>query len=236
MPDLQTLSDQELINTSHHLRHVALRGSGDALSEAQRHEAELRRRFGKVDRAAAWNGLDGHVKERAKPSPEPLTLTAATEKFIIATADTATQSGEALRDLLHNLRVLLKMDIAFVAELVNGQKVYRELDHAEASKVSVQSGATAPLETTLCQRVVDGRAPQIMRDARSDPSLADLAAVHAMDIGAYLSTPVVLRDGSVYGTLCCISHTSRSALGSRQLDSLRYVAEIVAAELEKRRG
>jgi hypothetical protein len=33
--------------------------------------------------------------------------------------------------------------------------------------------------------------------------------------------------------VCCISHTLRSALGSRQIDALRYVAGIVAAELDK---
>lgn len=66
--------------------------------------------------------------------------------------------------------------------------------------------------------------------------MVNLAAGKVMDIGACLSTPVVGRDGSIYGTLCCISHTPRSALGTRQLDSLRYVAGIVAVELEKRRG
>jgi GAF domain-containing protein len=234
MSDFRSLSDQMLIDTSHELRRMAMGGSKGALTEARRHEAELRRRFGEVDQKT-WNVSDGRVKRQGKPSPEPITLTAAAEKFIIATADTATQSGEALRELLHNLRELLKMDIAFVAEFVDGQKVYRELDYSEESKVSVKPGATAPLETTLCKRVVDGRSPQVMQDARSDPDLANLAAVKTMDIGAYLSTPVVMRDGSIYGTLCCISHTPRSAIGTRQLDSLRYVAGIVAAELEKRR-
>lgn len=235
MPDLRPLSDQELINASHHLRRTALNGSNAALAEARRHEAELRRRFLGVDHND-WHLPEKRTNAQSQLDPEPALLTAAAEKYIIATADTATQSGQALRDLLHNLRVLLKMDIAFVAELVDGKKTYRELDHAEDSKVTVKPGASAPLETTLCQRVVDGRAPEVMQDARSDPSLAQLAAVQAMDIGAYISTPVVLRDGTVYGTLCCISHTPRSALGSRQLDSLRYVAGIVAAELEKRRG
>lgn len=235
MPDLRPLSDQELINTSHQLRRVALMGSSDALLEARRHEAELRRRFIEIDRQT-WDVQNGSSKTQEKLVPEPMTLTAAAERFIIATADTATQSNEALRDLLHNLRVLLKMDIAFVAEFIDGKKVYREIDYSENSKVSVKPGAAALLETTLCQRVVDGRSPQVMQDARSDPDLTNLAAVKTMDIGAYLSTPVIMRDGSVYGTLCCISHASRSALGTRQLDSLRYVAGIVAAELEKRRG
>jgi GAF domain-containing protein len=231
MPDLRPLTDQELIDASHRLRRSALSGSTRALGEARRHESELRRRFGQLDPVAPGDGW----RPSASP-PESATLAAAAERFIIATADAATQSAETLRDLLHNLRVLLDMDIAFVAEFVDGQKIYRDLDLADGSKVNVQTGAPAPLETTLCQRVVDGRLPPIARDARSMPEMAGLAAAKALDIGSYLSTPVVMRDGSVYGTLCCISHQPRSALGTRQLDSLRYVAAIVAAELEKRRG
>ncbi|RYZ87888.1 MAG: GAF domain-containing protein [Proteobacteria bacterium] len=235
MPKLRSLTDQELIDTAHHLRRTALGASSEMLSEALRHEAELRRRFSEADQGL-WNSAYGQQAAQAKPPTEPLTLTEAAEKYIIATADTATKSGEALRDLLHNMRVLLEMDIAFVAEFVNGKKIYRELDFSGDSKVSVKPGASAALETTLCQRVVDGRSPQVMQDARLDPDVADLPAVKALKIGAYLTTPVVLRDGSIYGTLCCISHKPRSALGPRQLDSLRYVAGIVAAELEKRRG
>ena len=205
------------------------------MSEALRHEAELRRRFSDADQGL-WSSANGQQAARERPTTEPLTLTEAAERYIIATADTATKSGEAMHDLLHNMRLLLEMDIAFVAEFVDGKKVYRELDCSSDSKVLVTPGASAPLETTLCQRVVDGRSPQVMRDVQLDPNVANLPAVKVLEISAYLTTPVVLRDGSVYGTLCCISHKPRSALGPRQLDSLRYVAGIVAAELEKRRG
>lgn len=234
MPNLRPLTDQELIDTSHHLRRNALGGLSGALSEAMRHEAELRRRFKDADQGQL-GVTDGHHQVKEKPIVGPSALFDAAQNFIVATADTATQSGEALRELLRNMRELLGMDIAFVAEFLDGNKVYRELDYGRDSTVYVTPGASAPLETTLCQRVVDGRAPQIMHDARSDSSLKNLSAVKALDIGAYISAPVIMRDGSVYGTLCCISHQPRSALGPRQLDSLRYVAGIVAVELEKRR-
>lgn len=235
MPNLRPLTDKELIDTSHHLRRKALGGSGEMLAEAKRHEAELRRRFGDADQEM-WNAISKPQQVRGTLMSEPLTLTEAAGEYVVATADAATQSGEALRDLLHNMRVILEMDIAFVAEFVDGKKVYRQVDHAEDSSMEIAAGTSAPLETTLCQRVVDGRAPQLMQDVRLDAGVADLPAVKTLNIGAYITAPVVLRNGSVYGTLCCISHKARSALGSRQLDSLRYVAGIVAAELEKRRG
>ena len=235
MPDLRPLTDQELIDASHHLRRLALSGSTHALEEARRHESELRRRFGQLDPDAAGDDQRPAVSPPAS-QVESAAVAAVAERFIIATADAATQSAETLRDLLHNLRVLLDMDIAFVAEFVDGRKIYRDIDLADDSKATVQPGISVPLETTLCQRVVDGRMPRIVCDARAVTEMAGLAAARALDIGSYLSTPVVMRDGSVYGTLCCISHQPRSALGTRQLDSLRYVAAIVAVELEKRRG
>lgn len=233
MPGLRTLSDQELIDVAHQWRRLSLSGSSEAMREATRHEAEVRRRFGVVD---PHEVLAATTQSPTRPKTiEPLTIATAASEFIIATSDVATQSAQALCDLLRNLRVLLDMNIAFVAEFVEGRKVYRHIDHAANDIFSVQPGDSAPLEVTLCQRVVDGRLPEYFADTALKPDMKELAAVKAMNIGAYLSTPVVLKDGSVYGTLCCISHGPRSALGSRQVDALRYVAGIIANELEKRR-
>lgn len=237
MLNTHNLSDQQLINVSHHWRRLALQGSNKAIEQARRHEAALRRRLGEVDHST-WPNGKGDVSGQLKASmnDESMTITEAANNFIIATADSATQSAEALRELLHNLRVLLKMDIAFVAEFVDQKKIYRYIDHDQAPSACAKAGDSAPLEITLCQRVVDGRLPSHLCDAQSHPEMAQVTTTNSSSIKAYLSAPVVLRDGRIYGTLCCISHTVRSALGSRQIDSLRYVAGIVAAELEKRQA
>lgn len=235
MLNTQNLSDQELINVSHQWRSLALQGSGKAIDQARQYEAELRRRLGEFDCFSVFNGnLDRRV--HGKIAAEPMTLTDVANNFIIATADSATQSAESLQELLHNLRVLLAMDIAFVAEFVDKKKIYRHVDHDCKTATCAKAGDSAPLEITLCQRVVDGRLPSYLCDAQSHPEMAQVKTTDSSNIKAYLSAPVVLRDGRVYGTLCCISRTARSALGNRQIDSLRYVAGIVAAELEKRQA
>jgi hypothetical protein len=234
MPQSRHLSDQELIDLAHHWRRLALGGDKNATVEANRHETELRRRLGDTSNSTSPAGKGGGAVEAPKVS-DTANVSDITDKFLIATADASTQSDGALRDLLRNLRVLLEMDIAFVAEFVEGQKIFRQIDRAADSTVPVKVGDAAPLEQTLCQRVVDGRMPPLLADTASRPELADVPAARLMNIGAYLSTPVILRDGRVYGTLCCISHTPRSALGNKQIDALRYVAGIVAAELDRRR-
>lgn len=235
MPGSRTLSDQELLDVAHQWRRLSLSGSSEAQREAIRHEVEVRRRFGVIDLHDALP-LSVTTQSRTPSGPvESLTIATAASEFIVATADTATQSAQALRDLLRNVRVVLDMNIAFVAEFIEGRKVYRHIDHASDAELSVQPGDSAPLETTLCQRVVDGRLPEHLEDTNLRSEIRELAAVKAINIGAYLSTPVILKDGSVYGTLCCISHAPRSALGLKQIDALRYVAGIIAKELEKRR-
>ncbi|RYF37438.1 MAG: GAF domain-containing protein [Cytophagaceae bacterium] len=227
------LSDQDLIHASHQWHRMFLRGSAKATDQIRRHKVELQNRFSDLDHAF-WPS--GHMSDKAdaRATEEPVTVTEAANRFVFATADSATRSTQALQDLLHNLRVVLEMDIAFVAEFVDAKKVYRHIDQANEAPACVKVGDSAALEITLCQRVVDGRLPLYLGDAQAHPEMANVKTTNASNIKAYLSAPVVLRDGRTYGTLCCISHTPRSALGSRQIDSLRYVAGIVANELEKK--
>jgi GAF domain-containing protein len=143
--------------------------------------------------------------------------------------------SEAISTLLSNLRELLGMDIVLVAEFVEGHRIFRhvDVDPTQLSRLAV--GQSAPLEDTYCQRVIDGRLPPVMSDTAAFPETHDLVATRKLGIGAYLSAPVVLTDGKVYGTLCCISHQARSALGCRQVDALRSAATLVSAEIEKSR-
>lgn len=55
--------------------------------------------------------------------------------------------------------------------------MYRELDRADDARVCAEPGNSVLLETTLCQRVVDGRLPQIFQDAWAEPEMVNLAAV-----------------------------------------------------------
>jgi GAF domain-containing protein len=156
--------------------------------------------------------------------------------FLVATADSSTDgSAEALSQLLLNIRCLLQMDIAFVSEFAEGRRIFRLVDAAPASEDLMQVGQSHPLEETYCQRIVDGRLPRAIQDSTQFPEANRLEATRALRIAAYLSAPVKLSSGEVYGTLCCISHAPRSAMGSLQVDALQSVAGLVAKEIERQR-
>lgn len=132
--------------------------------------------------------------------------------------------------LLRAIRTHLGMDVAFIAEFSAGRRVFRHVD-AEASS-AVVAGASDPLEDSLCQRVVDSRLPELLRNASAEPAVQEVLASREVSVGAHLSVPIRLADGSTYGTLCCFSHTPDYTLGDRDLAMMRVFAEVVAEEIQ----
>lgn len=178
-------------------------------------------------------GSDAHRRDTEPPLDE---LDRIASAFLVFTADSASDASSAsLAGLLKDVRELLQMDIAFVTEFVAGRTVIRELDCAKRDADTAYVGLSVPLEVSYCQRIVDGRLPPAIPDTSALAESRSLDATDLLDIRAYLSTPVLLKNGEVYGTLCCISHRTRSALGIRQVDALRKVAALVAAEIERSR-
>ena len=155
-------------------------------------------------------------------------------QFVVATSDASSDIlALVITDLLRDARMLLEMDIVFVSEFVEAQRVIRWVDKAPDADETIKVGQTNPLEETYCQRVVDGRLPLAIPDAHLLPEAAKLEVTKTHNIRTYLAAPIVLSNGRIFGTLCCISHQPRTALGNRQTDALRIVAERVAAELQK---
>lgn len=139
--------------------------------------------------------------------------------------------SEALPDLLAAIRQHLGMDVAFIAEFTGGKRVFRQVDPPTPDN-PVQPGAGDPLEESFCQRVVDGRLPELMQDARQNPVAAALPVTHALPVGAHLSVPIRLSNGDVYGTFCCFSYTPDPDLRERDLNMLRVFADVAGKLIE----
>ena len=98
----------------------------------------------------------------------------------------------------------------------------------------MRPGASDPLLETYCQKIVDGRLPFVIPDTSQLHEAASLAITQALQIGAYLSAPVLLPNGEVFGTVCCISHAVREDLRRKDADALRAVADAVAASIGRK--
>ncbi|MEO8153166.1 MAG: GAF domain-containing protein [Rhizobacter sp.] len=165
------------------------------------------------------------------PSFNSKDLTVLVSELLVATADSADAAIDlAVPEVLHLLREKMKMDVVFVSEFIDGQRVFRFVDRA-ADAPPLAAGDGSPLETSYCQRVVDGRLPELVIDAAALPASAGLPAT-PFRVGAHLSTPIVMRDGQTYGTLCCFSTAANPHLRQRDLDTLRMCAQLVARKID----
>ncbi len=143
-------------------------------------------------------------------------------------------SSNSVPDILHAIRQHLKMEVAFVSEFVNDQRIFRYVD-SSWTKSPVHVGEGGPLDESYCQRVVDGRLPELLNDAQTNPVAAELPATFEIPVGAHMSVPIQLSDGSVYGTFCCFSRGADTSLNLRDLSLMRVFAELAGKMIDRER-
>jgi GAF domain-containing protein len=161
------------------------------------------------------------------------TVAEVAEEIAAATAKAATHPHlRPLSAYLREIREALHMDIAFVSEFVDERRVFAIVD-VSAGESAVVPGASDPLIDTYCKRIVTGELPQLIPDADALPEAARLPITQALRIGAYLSAPIVLKSGRVFGTLCCLSHAPQPNLRQYDADALAAVANAIAASIDR---
>ena len=163
---------------------------------------------------------------------EPDDIVVKVSELMVATADSCDEQIDAsISEVLRLLRDRMAMDVVFVSEFVDGQRVIRKVEQSEGTH-SLNPGDGGPLEDSGCKQVVDGRMPQFMPDASSDPVASRLLAELSFPIGTHISTPIVLANGEIYGTLCCFSFQPNEAATIEDLARLQITAKLAAVRLK----
>ncbi len=139
--------------------------------------------------------------------------------------------AETLSRSLHAIRTHLGMDVGFISEFVNNRRYFRYVDAADRDAI-ICVGQSDPLEESYCQRVVDGRLPGLLCDAQLHPEALTLPVTKLLPVGAHLSVPIRLKNGRVFGTLCCFSMRADHSLGGRDLAMLKVVSDMLATHIE----
>lgn len=137
-----------------------------------------------------------------------------------------------MQDTLHSIRTHLGMDVAFISQFIDGQRVFRYVD-TETDNTPIRVGGSDLLEDSYCQRVVDGRLPQLMPDTFLNREATALPVTRALSMRSHIGVPIRLKDGSVYGTYCCFGQKADASLNQRDLNMLRVFADLVARQLER---
>ena len=138
--------------------------------------------------------------------------------------------------LLAAAREALGMELAYLAELDDRALILRGVDGDRAAFGGVAPGFTLPRDHSWCHAMVAGEVPRLVTDAQASPAAAAHPFVVATGIRAYAGVPVVRADGSIYGSLCCLSRRPRPDLGERDLRYLSGLARIAAARIDHAEG
>ena len=140
---------------------------------------------------------------------------------------------EAIEDMLREVREALSMDVAFVSEFAGDELVFRAIE-GDADSFGWREDRSFPLDESYCKRVLDGRIPRVVPNARREEATRDLRVTSEADMGSYCAVALVLSDGRLYGTLCCVSHEPDPWLKVRDLDLMDRTARWLVEDLERR--
>ena len=146
-------------------------------------------------------------------------------------------SGTAERDraiqrMLRAIREHLGLDVAFVSQFIDGQRLFRYVD-AGTGGTGVEVGQGDPMEESYCHHVVNGSLPRFLSDPRAHPVSAAMRATAEVGVGTHLSVPIRFSDGRTYGTFCCFGLGVHDGLADRDAEVLQLLAELVSEYLEE---
>lgn len=137
-----------------------------------------------------------------------------------------TSYADAVRRLLAVVRSSLDMQIAWVSEFVGEHQILRYVDAQPGTSAPVE-GTTMALSSTFCSRVLDGRFPTLIPDARKVPDAALLNVTADLYIGAYVGVPLLGPTGVASGMLCAINEGACPRLSERDVVTVRLLAQLL---------
>ncbi len=135
--------------------------------------------------------------------------------------------------ILDSARRHLGMEIAFASRFVGDR---REFTHISADiPLPSAPGDSEPLDQSYCWHIVNGRLPELIHEAAELPFARTLPITLALPVGSHISVPLRLKDGSVYGSFCCLSRSPDHSLTERDLATVRAFADLAIDQIEMER-
>jgi len=134
-----------------------------------------------------------------------------------------------VRKLLETLEIVTEMDSTYLTKIEAEQGKQHILFSRNSKEMNIPEGLSVPWGDTLCKRAMD-EGCLYTNDVASQ--WGDSEAAKALGITTYVSTPVHLDDGTLYGTLCAAS-ADKKELSVRAEYVLRLFAGLIAQYVQK---
>ncbi|MCO4784407.1 MAG: EAL domain-containing protein [Marinomonas atlantica] len=135
--------------------------------------------------------------------------------------------------LVESIRHHLNMDVAFLSRFKNGFREITQINKREGCQINIAAGQKDCEEVTYCKLIADNKLPSLIPNTRENSVTAEMPITEHLTIGSYIGVPILLSDGSCYGTLCCFNEQPDETLSERDLSILTLFSSFAARNLEK---
>ena len=99
-------------------------------------------------------------------------------------------------------------------------------------RFGLKPGDELPLESTLCNEIRGHRQTIVFDDAAADPQYCDHHTPRIYGLRSYISEPIILANGSFWGTLCAIDPNPAKVKTPEVLGAFKLFAELIAHHLD----
>jgi EAL domain-containing protein (putative c-di-GMP-specific phosphodiesterase class I) len=141
-----------------------------------------------------------------------------------------TEVAAQVADLLRTARQSLGLSLAFLSRM-DGTTQHLEVVESSVPLI-FHDGMSQRQETSFCQAIMDGKLPAVMPDVAAFPEAMKLPAARMPRIRSFVSVPVVLSDGTVYGTFCAAGFAADKKLSKRDKALLEVLSHAAATVIE----
>ncbi|HYQ22329.1 GAF domain-containing sensor histidine kinase [Stenotrophomonas sp.] len=125
------------------------------------------------------------------------------------------------------------MRVALVGEVT--ESAWRSIQSIDSAGLGISSGMILDINRTFCKDVRSSRAPVWFGDALAHPLFIDSPIPGMYGFRSYISVPLLLADGSIFGTLCTLDPEPKP-VDEQQVQSMNDVAALVAAQIDALRS
>lgn len=140
-----------------------------------------------------------------------------------------TDAQKQVAELLRTAKDSLGLSLTFLSRL-DGHTQHLEV--VECAIPGFHDGLTRAQETSFCQAILDGKLPNVIPDVTKFPEAMQLPAARFPRLRSFVSVPVVLSDGSLYGTFCAGGFKADRELVRRDQALMEVLARAAAAVIE----
>lgn len=135
----------------------------------------------------------------------------------------------ASTEVLNFLQQRLNFDLWMVTRTEDNDWIVLQ---AKDQGYGVKEGMVFSWADSFCSQMVLGRGPRIAPCANEIPAYAEAPIAQQVKIGAYVGMPLVLSDGSLFGTLCAIDPEPQLETITTELPLIELMTRLLCTVLE----